>query len=64
MLVLLLIACEGIFGGLAYVNVFYRLNRDGENEPDLQVTEHRIASVGFADTSGIVRLFILSSGSR
>jgi battenin len=61
--VLLLVAFEGLFGGLAYVNVFHRLNRDGEDEPDRRKTEFRIASVGLADTSGIVRVRVVASSA-
>lgn len=63
----ILIAFEGISGGLAYVNVFYRLARDddsgeveeggggdGNEKRRLSEREFKIASVGFADTLGIL----------
>lgn len=62
----ILIALEGISGGLAYVNVFYRLAKDdedeeaegadlgGEEKRRLSEREFKIASVGFADTLGIL----------
>ncbi|KAI5481084.1 esterase / lipase [Pseudohyphozyma bogoriensis] len=69
-IVFLLIALEGLCGGSAYVNVFYRLGVDGDPEDDDEESggggprkdklrrekerEFRIASVGFADTLGIV----------
>ncbi|KAH7337633.1 batten's disease protein Cln3 [Rhizoctonia solani] len=59
-----LIAVEGICGGLAYVNVFYRVGQDGaqgsdQNDPysrelARQEQEFRIGSIGFADSSGIL----------
>lgn len=56
-----IIACEGISGGLSYVNVFHRVNVEGiRGEPGetelekIAKTEFRIASIGFADTSGIL----------
>lgn len=65
--VFFLISLEGLSGGLAYVNVFYRLGLDdeeggveegkdkGRRERE---REFKIASVGFADTLGI----LLASG--
>jgi len=59
-----LIAVEGIGGGLAYVNVYYRLGQEGagvsENgdlrsrEMARQEQEFRIGSIGFADSLGIL----------
>ncbi|GAA6023232.1 hypothetical protein JCM11491_006488 [Sporobolomyces phaffii] len=80
-----LVCCEGLCGGLAYVNCFYRLGTaiddddDDEDEDedeeeeggrDLktrkarreQEKEFRIASVGFADTSGILVASVVASG--
>ncbi|GAA5943219.1 amino acid transporter YHC3 [Sporobolomyces koalae] len=64
---LVLVSLEGLCGGAAYVNCFYRLGAvASENEPDgreegnkdqvrrQQEKEFKIASVGFADTSGIL----------
>ncbi|EIW79659.1 batten's disease protein Cln3 [Coniophora puteana RWD-64-598 SS2] len=66
-LVFLLIGIEGICGGLAYVNVFYRINQE---EPDRstvhnleqakQEREFRIGSIGFADSSGILLASLLA----
>ncbi|TCD60116.1 battenin CLN3 protein [Steccherinum ochraceum] len=59
-LVFLLIALEGICGGLAYVNVFYRVNQenttsaDGDPERSKQEREFKIGSIGFADSMGIL----------
>lgn len=59
----MLIATEGLCGGLAYVNVFLRVglidDAPSEGEvPDRKMTlakrEFRIACVGFADTLGIL----------
>ncbi|GAA5842065.1 hypothetical protein JCM5353_003491 [Sporobolomyces roseus] len=75
---IVLVCCEGLAGGAAYVNVFYRLGKgDGvqEEEGDEeggglrvkdrrrkdQEKEFRIASVGFADTSGILVASLISS---
>lgn len=65
-----LISLEGISGGLAYVNIFYRLGQDDlleKTAPDdrrrrAKELEFRIASVGFADTLGILVASLLSSG--
>ncbi|KAJ7628685.1 batten's disease protein Cln3 [Roridomyces roridus] len=62
--VFLLISLEGICGGSAYVNVFYRINQD-QTTPSPHATAHdiertrqerefKIGSVGFADSSGIL----------
>ncbi|KAF7292802.1 Protein BTN [Mycena indigotica] len=60
-LVFFLISLEGICGGSAYVNVFYRINQDPpspETAHDIerarQEREFKIGSVGFADSSGIL----------
>ncbi|KAI0786984.1 batten's disease protein Cln3 [Abortiporus biennis] len=60
--VFLLIAIEGICGGLAYVNVFYRINQDQDthsstsSDPERikQEREFKIGSIGFSDSSGIL----------
>jgi len=59
--VFLLISLEGICGGSAYVNVFYRINQDPPSphtahdiERTRQEREFKIGSVGFADSSGIL----------
>jgi battenin len=73
-----MISLEGISGGLAYVNVFYRLNQDDDDDGDakeeeergrmfstderLARKEFRIACVGFADTLGILTASLASSG--
>ncbi|EUC61323.1 batten'S disease CLN3 [Rhizoctonia solani AG-3 Rhs1AP] len=69
-MLILLIAIEGICGGLAYVNVFYRVGQDGArgsdyNDPHLrelarQEQEFRIGSIGFADSSGILLASLIS----
>lgn len=59
-LVFLLISLEGFCGGLAYVNVFYRLNQErpqvvnGDHERAKQEHEFKIGSIGFADSTGIL----------
>ncbi|GJE93453.1 batten's disease protein Cln3 [Phanerochaete sordida] len=59
-LVFLLISLEGFCGGLAYVNVFYRLNQErppvvnGDHERAKQEHEFKIGSIGFADSMGIL----------
>lgn len=63
-ILMFLIAVEGICGGLAYVNVFYRVGQDGARAADRddlpsrelarQEQEFRIGSIGFADSSGIL----------
>ncbi|TFK75744.1 batten's disease protein Cln3 [Pluteus cervinus] len=64
--VFLLISLEGVCGGLAYVNVFYRINqeRPDPNDEDLerikQEREFKIGSVGFADSSGILLASLLA----
>ncbi|GLB39925.1 putative CLN3 protein [Lyophyllum shimeji] len=67
MTVFLLISLEGICGGLAYVNVFYRVNQE---EPDprsahdieraRQEKEFKIGSIGFSDSSGILFASLLA----
>lgn len=66
-MVLLLIGLEGICGGLAYVNVFYRINQEhtapaSDDDPHRtkQEREFRIGSVGFADSTGILLAAILA----
>ncbi|KAG9121867.1 battenin CLN3 protein, partial [Ceratobasidium sp. 392] len=61
---MMLIAVEGICGGLAYVNVFYRVGQESgsgfdrgdavSREIARQEQEFRIGSIGFADSSGIL----------
>ncbi|KZP30811.1 batten's disease protein Cln3 [Athelia psychrophila] len=63
--VFLLIAIEGICGGLAYVNVFYHINQMPAREnisPDIamQEREFQIGSVGFADSLGILAASLLA----
>ncbi|KAI0703054.1 batten's disease protein Cln3 [Cytidiella melzeri] len=66
--VFLLISIEGICGGLAYVNVFYRINQEqaahshgGANpERAKQEREFKIGSIGFADSTGILLAAILA----
>ncbi|GAA5894478.1 amino acid transporter YHC3 [Sporobolomyces salmoneus] len=79
---ILLVCCEGLCGGAAYVNCFYRLGTAieevGQGDEDAlevggssrivkdsrrreQEKEFRIASVGFADTSGILVASLISS---
>ncbi|KAJ7614625.1 batten's disease protein Cln3 [Mycena polygramma] len=65
--VFLLISLEGICGGSAYVNVFYRINQDPPSphtahdiERSRQEREFKIGSVGFADSSGILFASILA----
>ncbi|KAF8909209.1 batten's disease protein Cln3 [Mucidula mucida] len=60
-LVFLLVSLEGICGGLAYVNVFYRINQeqpDPNSMSDLERTkqerEFKIGSIGFSDSLGIL----------
>ncbi|KAJ6588530.1 batten's disease protein Cln3 [Mycena capillaripes] len=65
--VFLLISLEGICGGSAYVNVFYRINQEPPSphtahdiERSRQEREFRIGSVGFADSSGILFAAVLA----
>ncbi|KAK7042316.1 protein BTN [Favolaschia claudopus] len=66
-IVFLLISLEGICGGSAYVNVFYRINQETPSpdtahdiERTRQEREFKIGSVGFADSSGILFAAILA----
>ncbi|KAH7921472.1 batten's disease protein Cln3 [Leucogyrophana mollusca] len=66
-LVFLLISLEGICGGLAYVNVFYRINQEKPDsatthnlERTKQELEFKIGSIGFADSSGILLASLLA----
>lgn len=63
-LVFLLISIEGICGGLAYVNVFYRINQEKADSSDpetaKQEKEFKIGSIGFSDSSGIMLASLLS----
>ncbi|KAG8875582.1 battenin CLN3 protein [Tulasnella sp. 331] len=63
LLVFTLIAVEGVCGGLAYVNVFYRVGQENhpsegddayELEKKKQEREFKIGSIGFADSLGIL----------
>ncbi|KAJ7093914.1 batten's disease protein Cln3 [Mycena belliarum] len=65
--VFFLISLEGICGGSAYVNVFYRINQDPPSpntahdiERTRQEREFKIGSVGFADSSGILFAAVLA----
>ncbi|OBZ77115.1 Protein BTN1 [Grifola frondosa] len=65
--VFLLISIEGICGGLAYVNVFYRINQEQHNAPagvdserHRQEREFKIGSIGLADSTGILLASILA----
>jgi len=62
-----LISLEGLCGGLAYVNVFYRVNQeppDPNTNHDIEKTrqerEFKIGSLGFADSFGILLASILA----
>ncbi|KAF8639182.1 hypothetical protein AX17_001668 [Amanita inopinata Kibby_2008] len=66
-MVFILISLEGICGGLAYVNVFYRINQEQPDphalhdlERTKQEREFKIGSIGFADSSGILFASILA----
>ncbi|KIK97940.1 hypothetical protein PAXRUDRAFT_824409 [Paxillus rubicundulus Ve08.2h10] len=66
-LVFILISIEGICGGLAYVNVFYRINQerpDPSTVVDLerakQECEFKIGSLGFSDSLGILLASLLA----
>ncbi|KAI0074590.1 batten's disease protein Cln3 [Panus rudis PR-1116 ss-1] len=64
--VFLLISIEGICGGLAYVNVFYRINQEKQSSPDIdperakQEREFKIGSIGFSDSTGILLASLVS----
>ncbi|KAI9458512.1 batten's disease protein Cln3, partial [Boletus coccyginus] len=67
MFVFLLISIEGICGGLAYVNVFYRINQERpdpstviDTERSRQELEFKIGSLGFSDSSGILLASLLA----
>ncbi|RDB28182.1 Protein BTN1 [Hypsizygus marmoreus] len=66
-MVFFLVSLEGICGGLAYVNVFYRINHEhpdpnsaNDNERVKQEKEFKIGSIGFSDSSGILLAAILA----
>ncbi|KAF5313328.1 hypothetical protein D9611_008647 [Ephemerocybe angulata] len=67
-LVFFLVCLEGICGGLAYVNVFYRINHEppdasiryNDIELTRQAREFKIGSIGFADSTGILLASILA----
>jgi len=68
--VFFLICLEGICGGLAYVNVYYRINheppdtyaRNSSNDVERtrQEREFKIGSIGFADSTGILLASLLA----
>ncbi|KAL4072190.1 batten's disease protein Cln3 [Scleroderma citrinum] len=65
--VFILISIEGICGGLAYVNVFYRINQERpdplsveDEEWAKQACEFKIGSLGFSDSSGILLASLVS----
>ncbi|KAI0319351.1 batten's disease protein Cln3 [Amylostereum chailletii] len=63
--VFLLISLEGICGGSAYVNVFYRINQEPFNpevdhERAKQEKEFKIGSIGLADSLGILTASIVA----
>ncbi|KAF7439942.1 battenin CLN3 protein [Pleurotus ostreatus] len=62
-----LVCLEGICGGLAYVNVFYRVNQEAPDprtahdvERTRQEREFKIGSIGFSDSSGILLASVLA----
>ncbi|KIY68113.1 batten's disease protein Cln3 [Cylindrobasidium torrendii FP15055 ss-10] len=60
-----LVSLEGICGGLAYVNTYFRLSLEQQSDPrDVerakQEREFKIGSVGFADTLGILLASIIA----
>ncbi|KAL1948617.1 hypothetical protein VTO73DRAFT_10423 [Trametes versicolor] len=65
-LVFLLICVEGVCGGLAYVNVFYRINQEKNDVPGVdaerakQEREFKIGSIGLADSTGILMASLLA----
>ncbi|KAJ4490376.1 batten's disease protein Cln3 [Lentinula aciculospora] len=65
--VFILISLEGICGGLAYVNAFYRINQERPDPSSVhnmerakQEKEFKIGSIGFADSSGILFASLLA----
>ncbi|OCF56338.1 protein BTN1 [Kwoniella mangroviensis CBS 10435] len=65
-IVFMVICIEGLCGGLAYVNTFYHVAREGENEDDENneksgmQREFRIGAVGAADSTGILFASLIS----
>ncbi|KZV95981.1 batten's disease protein Cln3 [Exidia glandulosa HHB12029] len=62
-LIFVLISAEGICGGLAYVNVFYRVGQEPQaerSERARQEREFKIGSIGFADSLGILTASLLA----
>ncbi|KAI0628073.1 batten's disease protein Cln3 [Trametes polyzona] len=66
-LVFALICVEGVCGGLAYVNVFFRINQEKhEGGPGMdaerakQEREFKIGSIGLADSTGILMASLLA----
>ncbi|KAF4579553.1 Protein BTN [Pleurotus pulmonarius] len=67
LMVFVLVCVEGICGGLAYVNVFYRVNQEAPDprtahdvERTRQEREFKIGSIGFSDSSGILLASVLA----
>ncbi|KAF9492666.1 batten's disease protein Cln3 [Pleurotus eryngii] len=67
LMVFVLVCLEGICGGLAYVNVFYRVNQEAPDpgtahdvERTRQEREFKIGSIGFSDSSGILLASVLA----
>lgn len=70
-LVLMLVSLEGLCGGAAYVNAFYHLGQEADDDETLgdgkdsvrraQEREFKIASVGLADTLGILVASVVGS---
>ncbi|WVQ93086.1 hypothetical protein IAU59_000150 [Kwoniella sp. CBS 9459] len=66
--VFLLICIEGLCGGLGYVNTFYHVAREGEDDDDIpgeegkgaMEREFRIGAVGAADSTGILFASLIS----
>ncbi|WVF65413.1 protein BTN1 [Kwoniella sp. CBS 6097] len=67
-IVFLLICIEGLCGGLGYVNTFYHVAREGEDDGDAigeegkgaMEREFRIGAVGAADSTGILFASLIS----
>ncbi|TFY77085.1 hypothetical protein EWM64_g6929 [Hericium alpestre] len=64
-MVFLLISLEGICGGLAYVNVFYRVNQEPHRpgmdpERAKQEKEFNIGSIGLSDSLGILAASLIA----
>ncbi|KDQ09562.1 hypothetical protein BOTBODRAFT_117036 [Botryobasidium botryosum FD-172 SS1] len=63
-IIFLMIGLEGICGGLAYVNVFYRIGQEEreeeETERSKQEREFKIGSIGFSDGLGILTASLIA----